>query len=460
MLSKSTFINWLFYSMFAFIGFGTYYAWNFTFPVGQLITVLPALVIIVFYLIDSLYRRTVVLKVNGNYFWVLLCLILASIAEYKAFANGAPNLDMQKVIVSILTILLPFHAFLIWNLYNINTPKFDPRRIIFISLAVYVFVNLIGLAMGISTVAHSFKGRINLPFTNGIYEGGNVVALFALLSVPLLWTDFLKFRFRFLNAIVLFLFVAAALYIIWGVNARLTILIMFLVTGLILLRFARSSWAMFIGAWAFLPILMNFSQLVVWLTRLSFMSAILNRTDKIADTMTYNGRTYIWEDGIQWILDMGQGFWLGNGDRGYGVLGLYAKAIRILGNANNVWDLHSHSTMLDIFLAQGLAGILATAIVTFIAIRFYRQRWVEKKNDGKMYIMLLFLVFIMQIDAFVDPGWIGFSLLMLLVSRSVIKPYYLDQLHLQKAPSGNASDTRSRTIPEESPVPAGEILPG
>ncbi|MEM6630063.1 MAG: hypothetical protein AAF694_10350 [Bacteroidota bacterium] len=411
MISKRKLVNALFIVNFLFFGFGQYITNNFSTPAGHMLSILPHILLIVFYALDSLYGRKFIFRVNLQAIWVLLFVGAFAYSGLVGLRVGIPGYDLIKTITEVLRVGVPFIGFLIWNFYNAGDESFDPVRQTLIGLGIYFIVNLMGVAAGITTLAHGFEDRISLPFSDGIYDGGNVLAIFAILIFPILIQlrgASVGQRFKY---ILYFGIICGLLFVI---NSRLTILILLFIMGIFTVRLAYVHWAIFIGAWCMIPFLLNSKMLVYNILSSPMFASILKRVD-LEDITSYNSRAYIWERAVEWIEKDQTGILTGNGFRGFGTLRIYEDITDKW--MVDVYTLHSHSTMLDLLICQGIIGLGIVFGMMFIAMRFFRM---AKKNGYnnmvRFYPIVIFLLYLMQIDSFVYPGGIGFEIFLMLFS--------------------------------------------
>ena len=144
-----------------------------------------------------------------------------------------------------------------------------------------------------------------------------------------------------------------------------------------------------------------------------FFARLLQRGD-LEDITSYNSRAYIWERAMDWLYYDQTGFWVGNGTRGYGTLRLYEDITDKW--MVDVYTLHSHSTLFDIWLCQGIIGLTIVGALFWLSLRYFARHRVSDRKLHAFYPVLIFLLLLMQVDSFVNPAGMGFLLLLFVFS--------------------------------------------
>ncbi len=414
MISKRTIINYLFYISLIFFGIGQYISSNFFMPVGEVISVLPLLLILLFFTLDSLYKKRVSVAINYKFYFFAAFLLSACYSYYVGIKWGVPGVDMLRVFTASLTVVMPFVGFLIWNIYNEQYEDFDPHSEVLTAFNIYFVINLLGVGAGIKTLAHGFDDRITFPFSSGIYDGGNMLALMSILIFP----NLIKLKGPLIGRAKQYAYFVVIVVLLMVINSRLTALNLLLIMGLFATRLAFMYIPIFIGSWFTLPVLLNSSKIVYAILSLPFLAVLFKRVD-VYDVTTYNSRTFIWEPGLEWIMKMKQGIWTGMGYKGPATLELYKDLTDKW--MVDVYVLHSHSSLLDITISQGILGISLLAISILFALQYYRKSFSINRSDKGLYAIVLYGLFLMQFDGFLNPGGVGFAILSLCISRVVIK---------------------------------------
>jgi len=446
MVSKRVIVNNLFYSTLIFFGIGQYVSGNLIMPLGEILTVFPHILLILFYALDSLYKKSIPVKINFK-FYIFVAFLLSTIASYWVGKSmGVPGIDNVRLITVSMSICLPFFGYLIWNFYNEGHEDFDPLKQILIAFNLYFVINLVGLGLGIKTLAHGFEGRITFPFSGGIYDGGNMLALLSILIFP----NLIKLRGAFLQRIKHYAYFAIIVMLLMVINSRLTTLNLILIAGLFATRLAYIWRPVFIGAWFTLPFLLSSSRLVYDILSLPLFSVIMKRVN-LEDVTTYNSRTYIWEPGLEWIMSVKEGFFTGMGYRGHATLELYYDIVDQW--QIDIYALHSHSGLLDITIAQGILGILILAASFYFALQYYRRAAARKHSDRALFPIVMYMLFLLQFDSFMNPSGIGFAVFSLCMSRVAISKRKVQMGKQQR----NQPTEEEEVTTQPQPNPVGNV---
>ncbi len=120
MLNKRDIINFLFLLTFPFFGIGAYVSGGFSPSVGYIIAIVPELLIILFYLIDLVYKSDIKIKVNWVYVLVVLFQLTCIAALFVSLSKNMPSMNMIGNVTKSILLLVPFQAFVIVFLYNEN----------------------------------------------------------------------------------------------------------------------------------------------------------------------------------------------------------------------------------------------------------------------------------------------------------------------------------------------------
>jgi len=447
MISKRTIINYLFYVSLIFFGIGQYISSNFFMPVGEVVSVLPLLLILLFYILDSLYKKQISITINYKFYFFAAFLLSACYSYYVGMKWAVPGVDMLRVFTASLTVVMPFVGFLIWNIYNEKYDDFDPHNEALTAFNIYFIINLLGVGAGVKTLAHGFDDRITFPFSSGIYDGGNVLALMSILIFP----NLIKLKGPFIRRAKHYAYFVAIVALLMIINSRLTTLNLLLIMGLFATRLAFMYIPIFIGSWFTLPTLLNSSKIVYAILSLPFLAVLFKRVD-VYDVTTYNSRTFIWEPGLEWILKMKEGIWTGMGFKGPSTLKLYKDLTDKW--MVDVYVLHSHSSLLDITISQGILGISLLAISIFFALQYYRRSFSKNRNDKGFYAIVLYGLFLMQFDGFLNPGGVGFAILSLCMSRVVIKRRKIQANTYEYNPPNMAGQAQQAKATQQATVQA------
>src|SRR5690606_5096565 len=308
MLAKKDVVNFLFVISFPVLGLGNYVSGNLSPSIGNVLSVVPFILIIVFYLIDSLYKRNLNFSGNSLYLITNLFLLLCCYSLYVGYKNQIPDYSRFVMIGKIVETIVPYNAFIPVFLYNGRDVK-KVVRLTFLSLTILLMLNLVGFyVLGISNAVHSIEGRINFPFIDSFYSGA---ALAAAISLMLIY-NMKQLRGQPISFAWMLLFVVLNFAIIFLINSRLQILVLLPTVLLFTIGPGAKSKLMFFVSLFFVPLLLNFALLVYKVMSLPAMEAILMRVSK-EDVTTFHGRAQLWQATIDWLMNDQTGIWWGNG---------------------------------------------------------------------------------------------------------------------------------------------------
>ena len=187
MIEKKLVINYLVILIFPFLGLSTYLKPTVSPSFGLLVSFLPSMIIILIFILDAIYKNRVDTNFTKVHFIFLLFLLTAAIAQYIAFKKGFPNLSMLVTINRILQLFTIYISFLIFNYYNKNDKKIL-YTILFTSLSILLLLNVVGyFGIGLAAPFREIDGRINFPFSGGVYGANNIM-------IPLIFLLFLLFK--------------------------------------------------------------------------------------------------------------------------------------------------------------------------------------------------------------------------------------------------------------------------
>ena len=413
MINKRDIINVLFLISFPIYGIGTYVSGSGSPTIGYFISILPHVLIILFYCIDLLYKREFRIRVNWVYCVMLLYILSCVLSLFIALYNGLPDASLRVTIGRSMMMLVPFHAFLFVCLYN-DSQEHKLVRLTICSLSVLLMINLAGYyVLGLTNQVHSIEGRLSMPFIESLYSGANLLVIIDLMLLYYL-TRSLKRPVRFAFLVGYFLVNLAFFY---QVNSRLSTLILLLV---LLLFFTRAITVngLFAASMFTIPVLLSGGFLLYKLLQLPGFSFLVQRAD-LTDVVTFNGRAFLWKDAIDWLLYDQRGLISGNGYKGHYFLDLIHDVV-VLWNAEDAQHLHLHSTSLEVLVSQGIIFFIIFCCMFYLAYRFFKRKLTEGSEDGAFFPVVVFLLFIMQVDVFVYMDAMGFIIFSLLMSRRSI----------------------------------------
>lgn len=336
------------------------------------------------------------------------------IALVVAFHKDLPETTSSLTITRSLLLFLPFQAFVAVRFYN-DDPKTLPK-LVFISLSSLLAINLLGFyGLGLTNEIHSISGRINFPFMDGLYSGASLVAI---LSLMLLYY-FKKIRNNPFLLTGWVLYFMLNLFIMFYINSRLTIMVFLIVVILQLVHATGRSKLIYWISLFTLPILLNTGQLVYRILSQPFFISILKRVDLI-DVTTFNGRAFLWQDALDWLFYDQRGLLFGNGYRGHYFLGITANVAK-LWHEEHPYHLHLHSSSLEILVSQGLVVYLLFLFLLYHGFRYYQKMYQQNEPQGVMLAVLIFLLFILQVDTFLYMESLGFLLFAFIISKTAVK---------------------------------------
>lgn len=407
MLNKKDIINLLFVLSFPVFGLGAFISGNASPSVGYVIAVVPEVLILIFWLIDSMYTRSFNFRPGAMYFLCVLFLSLASYSLYVAFANHIPFISKLTTMGKIAGTLIPFQAFIPVFIYNGKDVK-KVLNLTFVSLSLLLAINLFGFfALGLKNAVHSIEGRINFPFIDSFYSGSGVLIILSFMLVyymkkshrqPLYFTSLL-------------LYLVFNLILIFYINSRLQILIFLPVLLLMIFNVRLRSRILFFLSVFLVPILLASTLLVYEILSQPFFEAILVRTD-MRDVMTFNGRSFLWQHAIDWLLNDQRGLWFGNGFRGQYVLRLVEDVAKAWGTES--YHLHLHSTAFEILVSTGIVGYGLFLMIMYKTFVFLGKRFANDSAEGMVFPIFFFLIYVLQVDALVYLSSAGNVFLVLL----------------------------------------------
>ena len=410
---KRDLINFLFILSFPMYGLGTYVSAIKSPSIGYLVSISPHLLIMLFYCIDLLYQREFKSRLNGYYFFMLLFILSSAASLFIALGKGLPEATLTLTITKSLLLIVPFHSFLMVILYN--EKKGSLLKLTLLSLSLLLAINLVGFfVLRLSNGVHSIEGRLNFPFLDGFYSGASLLAIINLMLLYYLqrtWSD----PVRFVSLSAYFFFNLAMFFMI---NSRLTILVFVLVLGFCLLGIIRMK-GLYLLSMFTIPILLSSGLLLYRFLQLPGLSSMMQRVD-IEDVTTFNGRAFLWQDGMDWLLDDQRGLLLGNGYKGHYFLDLISDVAK-LWNEKDVHHMHLHSTSMEVLVSQGLIFFAIFSIVFYQIYHHFKTKHKKGKEEGAFLPVVIFLLFIMQVDGFVYLDSLGAVIFSLLVARIVTK---------------------------------------
>ncbi len=415
MLSKRKTINTLFILSFPFFGIGNFISATSSPSIGYIVSVIFPLAIIVFYAIDLLYKKEFEAQLNYNYLFALLFLGSVILALYAAFSKGLPEMSFNVVIFKSLLTIIPLHAFIVVNLYNQEQEFQHLARHTFIGLSVLLFINLVGYyGLGLVNQVHHLEGRINFPFMAGLYEGSNMLAIITLMLLFYI----IKHRSDPIITGLSIAYFLGALALIFFINSRLCIMILLLIFILYLSGAIRKAKTLFTLSVFTVPILLSSGLLIYQIMQLPPFISILQRVDLI-DVVTFNGRAFLWQDAMDWIVFDRRGFFFGNGFSGQYFIDLVSDVAK-LWNEENTYLMHLHSTSLEVMINQGMIFLVIFLILCYKTCKYFHIAYLNRMEEAPLFVVMIFMAFLLHVDTFLYPGSLGFFIWSVLLSKIVI----------------------------------------
>src|SRR6478609_888587 len=142
-MNKRDIINTLFILSFSVFGLGNYVSAANSPTAGYVLSVSFHFLIVLFYLVDLIYKREFQLRINSIYIWMTLYLLSSAASLFIASAKGLPDPSFIMMIGKSVLIFLPFQAFIIVSLYNEKQKDFLVELSL-IGLSLLLFFNLVG----------------------------------------------------------------------------------------------------------------------------------------------------------------------------------------------------------------------------------------------------------------------------------------------------------------------------
>jgi hypothetical protein len=411
---KKDIINILFIASFSIYGVGNYIAASMSPTIGLLITISGWLLIIAFFLLDAVYRREFKMNFRWRLYGLMTLFTLSTAASlYVAYYKGLPNTNLAIVTLRALLQILPFQAFVIVLWYNRNSDKKFLVRSTMLALTIMLFINLLGFMAGLQNAGHGFEGRLNLPFFPGIYTAAGMMLVMNLVfirQIGRMWTDPGRWVWRVA-------FVLLNLVLVYFINSRLTMMVFLLVLAFTFLRLIRTNLVFWLSMFT-LPIVLSLRYALYQILSLPAFVAVMQRVD-FEDVTSFNGRAYLWEIGMHWLLEDQRGLLFGNGYGGQYFLDLLTFYARLWSGGKSD-TVHFHSSSLEIAVNQGMLAFILFAYLLFRIFKYYRAKYFERHPDGDFYVAIIYMLFVLHIDTFVYMG-LGAILFGLLMARLVVK---------------------------------------
>lgn len=411
MLEKRDIINFLYVMSFPVYGIGAYISAAFSPSVGYIAGISIHLLIIVFYLIDLIYKRDIDIKVNRFYFLTVLFQLTCVASLMVSLSKNLPSMNLLGVATKSVQLVIPFQAFIVVFLYN-EKYKENFLKLTFLSWSILLAINLVGFfGLGISNATHSIEGRITFPFLDSFYSGACLISMINLMMIAFIR----KQAKNPINLTFLLLYFALNLVLLYYINSRLAILIFVGVFVIFAFKISRRFRGVFLVSIFTLPILLNMGLLIYRILSLPIFVAIMRRVD-LVDVTTFNGRSFLWQRAIDWLLYDQRGLLFGNGAGGHYFLHLVPDLAKKWFTQEE--NLHLHSTVLMTVVDQGIFGYGLLLLVCYRVFVYYKTEFQKNSPDAIFFAVVVFLIFIMQVDTFAYLGTLGYTILGLLAART------------------------------------------
>jgi hypothetical protein len=409
MLDKKDIINFLFLISFPLYGAGSWVYSNINSMAGYATSVFIHVIIVLFYLIDLLYKKEFTVKVNGLFYLMIAFQISCIACFFVALEKNPPFLNELYSYTRSGILLFPFYAFVAVYLYNERQPD-KLVKLTFDSLSLLLFVNLIGFyGLGLKNGTHNIEGRLSMPFIDGMYSGACMIAILNLMILYYLKKT-VNDPFRFTYLILYFLL---NLFLLFLINSRLANLIFLLVFGLYLINMIHRTKGLFLVGVLFVPLLLNLGFLLYQILSLPIFKVVMQRVD-LKDVTTFNGRAFPWQRVMDWLATDQTGIIYGNGHNGHYFLHLMPDIAKLWGVKET--STHLHSTALSIIVDQGIIGYGIFISISFYTYIFYKKKLEKGGKEGMFFPVMVFILIVMQVDMFVYRECLGAVLLSFLAA--------------------------------------------
>jgi len=224
------------------------------------------------------------------------------------------------------------------------------------------------------------------------------------------------FRFSYLAAYLLF-----NMLLLYFINSRVNILIFLFVVLLLLFKLIEKLKGLFVSSLFTVPILLNSGLFLYQILTLPVFISMLKRVD-IEDVLTFNGRAFIWQNVMNWLIDDRRGLFFGSGYKGHYFLDLISDVARLWNSdAKDYHHMHLHSSSLEVLVCQGLFGLAVFMMLLYLVYSHYRKEYQNGRPQGVFFAVAVFLLFISQVDVFVYLESSGSVILSLLIASVVIE---------------------------------------
>ena len=416
MIRKTQLVNALFLVGFPAFGYGSYYGLKSGISKGMIISSAPFALIVIFYLLDALYRKRLGNLLTGTWWLCMAYIATLAFGMFVALKGGIPGVQTGNVLLSCLIFFAPFASAVVVNFYNRDDPDFNFSRMLFIGLGALLAMNILGYLAGVQSAGHSFEGRANFPFIRGIYTGAHVLAVFCLMLLFKL-RDFGKRPVAFMIFLVALLI---CIVFMMKINSRLSFMIFLMLAVFFVTKAMKAIRGIYVISLFTMPLLLSFSLFVYSVLSTPFFTSILERVSK-EDVTTFNGRSYIWNAIGDWAIHDRTGLLFGNGFKGHYKLHLL-DFVAVLWDEPHAYNLHSHSTFTEVLVSHGILGVALLYIILWRGFKYYRKHYIEGTSQAPLFAGFAYLLFIWQLDIFCYGVDIGHSILFVMMAPLCLKP--------------------------------------
>lgn len=413
-IKKSTIVNTLYILSFTFFGIGNYVTKTVNFSVGNTLGILPLLAIASFYVVDLIFKKEFNVKLTLLYLFLLIFIALCIKSFFVAYWNGHPGFNNINTYSLSIYIFFISHTALIVHFYNSEDHEFSISDLLFWGLSLFLVINLLGYFAGMRNQGHNITGRINLPFSLGIYDTANTVAILNLLIIGK-WMG----KYRNESNLLLIIYFVVNLVLMLGFNSRLSILIFLVISLFSLIGLLKRYNILYFLAFFTIPLLLGFADLIFRILQLPVINNLVKRAT-YDDVTGFNGRREIWQKGIDWFLNQGTGFLWGNGYSGHFYIGLLDDLSEFWHKSSSL-TFHMHSSALEYLLSIGILGLLPFLILIYQCILFIVKQNRLGHKDGIMLGVVFYLLFLLQIDNYVYVLNMGFLIIFSIISSVILK---------------------------------------
>jgi hypothetical protein len=134
---------------------------------------------------------------------------------------------------------------------------------------------------------------------------------------------------------------------------------------------------------------------------------------------------------MTWLTEDQRGIFWGNGYKGHYFLDLISDVAKLWNaDVKDYHHMHLHSSSFEILVCQGIFGYAIFMFLFYRVYIYYKGKYQAGDPEGVFFAVMVFLMFIMQVDIFVyleSTGMVILSLLMATVmvnqkSRSLPQP--------------------------------------